>query len=596
MTEVSKSDLRSDRFRTAILIQAGLMACVSPVLADDWVPDARDTITVTGFGAVDTETNYVPYVTYFENGAADYEALKAQAVAARTFAYYQMQSKGYIDNGTTDQVYYKSGRGLPKQRHYDAAAATEGEILTFRNPATADQLLIASFFVAGALPTGSSKVPGTIAQATSSSSDPTSTEQWVTYPWEAGEIGNQNIGTPLGFRGSPTNPFYRNRGAMSQNGGNYMAQHGYSYMDILKYYYGADIQIEQVGQGDTAIFNRRSLTDFEGDAGYFGNAPFENLAPNADLGPATSVGFTSEAKEGSSAQLISIDFDESADPEGDGFVFRHAAGVSLATGMAGEETANVVLDALGDVGFWMKTSTQGLEVTLHIDEEGGDSEASTSLGVIADGQWHKYSWSLEDASQWFDRADPVSLTPSSGGGRPGGGSGGVMTPGGTGAVEDRFSIDSILITGSSDAVVYLDDVFYDPQAIPAIPGDFNDDSLVTREDLDLLVANIGNGLFDVDGDADSDQEDIRVWVEEIYGSFVGDTTLDGDVDLADLSTLAYHFEEPGSWREGDFDGSGFIDLLDLSLLAQNFGKSISAVPEPVSVGYVLAGLILIRRR
>ncbi|QDU71184.1 SpoIID/LytB domain-containing protein [Mucisphaera calidilacus] len=586
------SDRAADRrcvwtCRTALLLQASLLFSAGSASAIDFVPDARDTINVTGFGNVDTESNYVPYVVYFENGLASEEALKAQAVAARTYAYYQMQNKGFINNGTDDQVYFKSGRGLPKQKHYDAAAATEGEIITFNDT------LVCAFYVAGAIPTDSSKVPGTIAQATASSSDPTTTEKWVTYTWENGDLGNQNIGTPLGFRGTPTNPFYVNRGAKSQNGANYMGTEGYTYMDILKYYYGADIQIEQVRQGETAIFSRRSLSDFEGNVGYFGNDPFENAASNSDLGSGTSVSLTSVSKEGSSGQLLDIDFDEAADGEGDGFIFRHAAGATLATDLAGDEAANVVLDALGDIGFWMKTTTPGLSVALHIDEEGGDSESSTVLDLIADGQWHKYSWSLEDDSDWFKRADPI-FEGGGGGGRPGTGNQNQVTPGGTGAVEDRFSIDSIIITGSSDALVYLDDVFYDPQAIPPIPGDFDDDGVVTLDDLDLLLAGQGNSLYDVDGDGDADLDDITLWVEGLYGGLMGDTLFDGDVDLADLSTLAFYFGQAGAWENGDFNGDGIVNLLDLSILATNFNKT--AVPEPAMGMVSLLGLALLRRR
>ena len=77
---------------------------------------------------------------------------KAQAVAARTFAYFQMDSKGFINDGTSDQVY--TGNGLPpRQIHLDAAAATEGEILWVRDDIGFQQdVLIASFYVAGAIP------------------------------------------------------------------------------------------------------------------------------------------------------------------------------------------------------------------------------------------------------------------------------------------------------------------------------------------------------------------------------------------------------------------------------------------------------------
>jgi hypothetical protein len=557
---------RSPIFTTTCLLAAlGLPAAVQAV------PSALETINVIGFGNIPTESQYVPYVTYFENGAASFEALKAQAVAARTYAYYKMETSGSIANGTNDQVYFIAGRGLPQQRHYDAVAATEGEILTFSDT------LIAAFYVAGAIPTPSTIVPGTIARPTAAASDPTSTQQWVTYPWEDGLLGNFNLGTPLGFQGTPTNPFYRNRGAKSQNGANYMGNNGYSYMDILKYYYGADIQIEQADQGATPVYNRRSLTDFEGDVGYFGNDPLLNAVTNSDLGAGTTFAFTTDAIEGNTAQRITIDLDEAADSENDGFIFRHAAGATLATNFAGREEGNVILDAFGSIGFWLKTTTPGLQVALHLDEDGSDSESSTIRNVVADGQWRKYEWFLQDDSDWFARAT----------GRRGIGSGGV---------ENRFSLDSIIFTGSTDAVVLLDDVFYDPQAIQTLPGDFDNSGTLDINDLDALTANLGNPDFDTDGDFDADLQDIETWVETLYGSFMGDINLDFAVNLIDLSVLAANFSTVGPWSEGDLNGDGTINLVDLSILATNFGSS-ATVPEPASAAVLgLAGLAACRRR
>ncbi|MEQ9454058.1 MAG: SpoIID/LytB domain-containing protein [Phycisphaeraceae bacterium] len=548
-----------------------LAACALPASTALAVPSALNTIFVQGFGSIPTESQYVPYVTYFENGAASTEALKAQAVAARTYAYYKMETSGGIANGTNDQVYFIPNRGLPQQRHYDAVAATEGEILTFSDT------LIAAFYVAGSIPTAGTIVPGSIAQATAASSDPTDTEKWVTYTWENGDLGNNNIGTPLGFQGNPNNPFYRNRGAKSQNGANYMGNQGYSYIDILKYYYGADIQLEQVDQGATPIFNRRSLTDFEGDVGYFGNDPLVHDVTNSDLGPGTTFGFTSDAQQGASAQQITIDLDEAADSENDGFIYRHAAGATLATGFAGQTAGNVLLDAFGSIGFWLKTTTPGLQVALHLDENEQNTESSLIKNVVADGQWRKYEWFLDNPDQWFSRST---------------GRGGT----GSGAVEDRFSLDSIVITGDSDAVVLLDDIFYDPQAVPALPGDFNNTGTLTQVDINLLVANLGDPDYDVDGDFDADFDDIRVWIEDLYGSFFGDATLDGTVDLIDLSILASRFGSSGVWTEGEFNGDGVVDLIDLSLLASNFGSS-ALVPEPASAGLLsLSILSMIRRR
>src|SRR5512139_3044056 len=63
------------------------------------------TATVNGVGERDVETDYLPHVVQCENGAADIEALRAQAVAARTCLYYKLETAGSIGDGQGDQVY-----------------------------------------------------------------------------------------------------------------------------------------------------------------------------------------------------------------------------------------------------------------------------------------------------------------------------------------------------------------------------------------------------------------------------------------------------------------------------------------------------------
>jgi hypothetical protein len=159
-----------------------------------------------------------------ENGGASFEALKVQAVSARTFAYYKIETSGSINDGTGDQV-YSCGR-QPSQQHIDAVNQTSGQVLTYNGD------FIAAFFVAGAHQTGPGCQGGT--------DDPTNTERFVTY--NEGLSGDSIHQTTLGFV-SPTN--YRNRGCMSQNGSDCLAQNGYTYDRALQFYYGADIGLEQ---------------------------------------------------------------------------------------------------------------------------------------------------------------------------------------------------------------------------------------------------------------------------------------------------------------------------------------------------------------
>ena len=245
---------------------------------------AWPTIQVTGSGAVPTESDYVPNVVHCENGLASFEALKAQAVAARTFAYYKMNLQGFINDGTGDQVYSCSGSASTLD--LAAAAATEGEILFIEDnigPSTGD-VLIASFYVAGAIPSGPFDPNNPSAIPNPGDPDPTSTQRWVTYPYEDGLFGGNNLGTPLGFQGTPTNPNWPNRGAKSQNGADFLSDNSIHYVDILKYFYGADIQLRTATTlGTNVEFGSKVLTNFddyderfgttkEGHEGYFHRA------------------------------------------------------------------------------------------------------------------------------------------------------------------------------------------------------------------------------------------------------------------------------------------------------------------------------------
>lgn len=488
--------------------------------------DAIANINVTGSGLVSTESDYVPNVCKCENGLASFEALKAQAVAARTFAYYKMDLQGFINDGTSDQVYSCSGSA--GTIHHLAAQATEGEILYVRDDigGLQEDVLIAAFYVAGAIPNGSFDIdnPGKITDP--GDSDPTSTEQWVTYTYDDGTsntpyYGGFNQGTPLGFQGTPTNPNWPNRGAKSQNGADYLSDNSVSYLDILKYYYGPDIQVRTATTAGTGQqFSLKTLVDFDdysgstdptidGHEGTFFRSPTFSGSTSANVAGSTADRSSAEAKSGSHSQLLNITYDESS---GTDFLLRHISGTRYSdfagSQNAAERISNVQLEAIGSVGFWLKTDDPGLEVSIAIDDPnsvGDDSstERGTFRGIIADNLWHKYEWFLEEASEWDAWV---------------GGSDGEITDG-------RITIDSIQIIGSRDAQVYLDDVFWDPQAIFSTPiaGDYDGNGLVEDNDLNKWQAGFGitSGaeLSDGDGDNDGDVDgsDMLVWLRN-FGS------------------------------------------------------------------------------
>ena len=564
---------------------------------------ALPTIQVTGSGSVATETDYVPNVVFCENGLASFEALKAQAVAARTFAYYKMDRQGFINDGTGDQVY--SCNGSPSSIHFEAAAATEGEILYVRDTIgpTVGDVLIASFYVAGAIPTGPFDAGNPSAIPNPGDSDPTGTQQWVTYPYEANVWAGNNLGTPLGFQGSPTNPNWPNRGAKSQNGADFLSDNSVSYVDILKYYYGADIQLRTAETAGTGVtFGEKVLTNFDdygqrfggnvfdGHEGYFHRAPDFSGSTTANVAGSTATRSSAEQQSGSDSQRIDIVYDESS---GQDFLLRHVAG-AVFSDFAGSNNAaaresNLQLESIGSVGFWLKTDDPGLQVSLAMDDP-TTGDRGVLREVIADNQWHRYEWFLEDNTDW------------------------EAWVGGNGQIDgDRVTIDSIQFIGATDAEVYLDTVFWDPSAIPLPDGDFNDDGRYDCQDVDSLVqliaSNVQNPSFDLNGDGSLDQQDLSIWLAEAGaaelpsgGAFpAADANLDGVVDGQDFISWNNHkFTDTAEFCAGDFNASGTVDGQDFiiwnNLKFQSADAPLS-IPEPGMMWpIILAGGLALRRR
>ena len=216
-------------------LRAALVVCVSFSMAcgpgeeSDEVEDVGEvteglaafcSAKVQGVGKVPVETKYLARVVHCENGGAQFEALKAQAIAARTYLYYKLETSGSIADGQSDQV-FSCGSG-PTDLQIKAVKETAGQVLRHGG------LTLASFYVAGD-PT--LKKPGCKGQDSDAA-----TEHFVTY--NKGLTGNDVHPSSLG---SSSNP--RNRGCKSQWGARCLAHSGKSAEQILRFYYGADVNI-----------------------------------------------------------------------------------------------------------------------------------------------------------------------------------------------------------------------------------------------------------------------------------------------------------------------------------------------------------------
>jgi hypothetical protein len=193
---------------------------------------------------VDVEQEYLPRGIQCENGPADDEALKALAVAARSYLYYKVARTGFLRDSTADQVF--GCQREPEPRHRAAVAATRREVLQYRGHQ------VAGFYVAGAR-AGDGK--GTL--ACGSGADPTRTEPYVTY--NEGASGEAVRQSRLGLRHDDN---LANRGGLSQHGSHCLARAGYDYRSILRFYYGEDIALASaVGDCEPVV---------EGDGGVIG--------------------------------------------------------------------------------------------------------------------------------------------------------------------------------------------------------------------------------------------------------------------------------------------------------------------------------------
>ena len=214
---------------------------------------------------INVENTYLPKVVENENGAGPMESLMAQAVAARSFLYYALNTSGFIGDGQNAQVYTNNNLGPPDAQQIAAVQLTDRMILRYGDGS--DDVTIASFYAAGEIPTNTD-VPFGMAHPGDGGSS--ATEPDITY--NRGLASNDITQSPQGFVSSPPDSFPLNRGSMSQNGANFLAGHGWDFLDILRYYYGADIHVEIAGiPVSGSVPAPITIEGFYVDQGQFGN-------------------------------------------------------------------------------------------------------------------------------------------------------------------------------------------------------------------------------------------------------------------------------------------------------------------------------------
>ena len=156
---------------------------------------------------------------------------------------------------------------------------------------------------------------------------------------------------------------------------------------------------------------------------------------------------------------------------------------------------------------------------------------------------------------------------------------------------------AVTLAPNGDLLVTENDFGYVRHAprLAQLAGDFDRDGAREATDIDLLSAAVRSQthyqLMNLNAEQGLlvDQEDRRIWVEELVGTEFGDTNLDGtitaSVDGAALLT-GLGATSPQGWANGDTDGDGIVtaSLDGAVLLAGLSGDSRgrTAVPEPGS--------------
>ena len=242
--------------------------------------------------------------------------------------------------------------------------------------------------------------------------------------------------------------------------------------------------------------NRSAIiyADFEvGDETDYGYSLTASGSTSGILASSTATAIPGEGRDGSWGQRLSINDDSASSGGGEnsnGWFVRHLSGQG---GSGGTRGSNTPRPTAGSVGFWARTLSAGIEVALAIDSTANvTADRGVRLGLIADGQWHRYAWDLDDDAEW----DPWFN--------------------GDGVIDSAdFTIDSIqFFGGNANATVFIDDVFHD--TTPLASADFNNDGAVDGDDLLRWQQSWGqSAAADADRDGDSDGSDFLLWQQQL---------------------------------------------------------------------------------
>ena len=153
------------------------------------------------------------------------------------------------------------------------------------------------------------------------------------------------------------------------------------------------------------------------------------------------------------------------------------------------------------------------------------------------------------------------------------------------------------------------------EPVETLPGDLNLDHARDMRDLNLLIDHTAGRVdpfarydetLDLNSDRQLNADDILIWVEQIQGTWIGDTDLDGYFDSHDLVNIlaAGEFEDGitdnSTWATGDWNGNGDFTSRDLVFAFERGGyeqgprAALQSVPEPSTALLLLFGVTAIQ--
>ena len=159
------------------------------------------------------------------------------------------------------------------------------------------------------------------------------------------------------------------------------------------------------------------LDDFETGEGRFSSNPPATSGSNRNIGTGTTADRTeTTAHTGIASEQVFVDALEQ-----DGSLGQNGIGGDPTSGWrlrflsgGGSPANNVNIGPDGYVGYFLKTTTPGLQASIILDDlpgpvgTAGDHEIANYQNIIADGQFHLYQFNLDDAAGFSRFAGSVT--------------------------------------------------------------------------------------------------------------------------------------------------------------------------------------------